>query len=177
LDYKSFDPVSWKPTFPNPAFLLTDREDAFWGAKQVASFTDDEIRALVKTGEYSDPRAADWIAECLIKRRDKIAALAFSKVLPLDKFHVNGGELEFDDLSAAVVGGTSRQYTVHWAKYDQQGHFTPLPNAVGKRIPAINGTGYLAATVGCSNGDACPDPITVYLRPSGSGLQVVGIDR
>ena len=58
---------------PNPAFLRTDREDAFWAAKQVAAFTDDEIRALVETGEYSDPRATDWIAECLIKRRDKIA--------------------------------------------------------------------------------------------------------
>jgi hypothetical protein len=69
LDYKSFDPVSWKASYPNPAFELTDREDAFWAAKQVAAFSDDEIRALVKTGEYTDSRTADWIAECLIKRR------------------------------------------------------------------------------------------------------------
>ena len=50
----------------------------------MAAFSDDEIRAIVETGEYSDPRAADWITECLIKRRDKIADAWFGKVLPLD---------------------------------------------------------------------------------------------
>ena len=70
-----------------------DREDAFWAAKQVAAFTDDEIRAIVATGELSDPRASDWIAECLIKRRDKIAAAWFPKVLPLNNFHVADGKL------------------------------------------------------------------------------------
>ena len=56
-----------------------DDEDAFWAAKQVAAFTDEEIRAIVQTGEYSDPRAADWIADCLIQRRDKIAAAWLGK--------------------------------------------------------------------------------------------------
>jgi len=179
LDYRSFDPVMWKPTYPNPAFLLTDREDAFWAAKQVAAFSDDEIRALVKTGEYSDPRATDWIAECLIKRRDKIADAAFAKVLPLDKFRVKDGEIGFDDLAASRGSGTARLYEVRWAKYDQQSHFTPLPNNLGRKVPAIGDTEYLAATIGCA-GDAehsCPDPITVYVRHSGTGLQVAGIDR
>src|SRR6185369_2978025 len=93
LDAWSFDPLQWKPEVPNPAFVMMDSADAFWAAKQVAAFTDDEIRALVKTGEYTDPRAAEWIAECLIKRRDKIAATWFAKVLPLDKFRVDGGQL------------------------------------------------------------------------------------
>ena len=57
FDHWSFDPVAWKSDYPNPAFLLMDREDAFWAAKQVAAFSDAEIRALVETGEYSDPRA------------------------------------------------------------------------------------------------------------------------
>ena len=179
LDYKSFDPVTWKPTYPNPAFLLTDREDAFWAAKQVAAFTDDEIRALVRTGEYSDPRATDWIAECLIKRRDKIADVAFARVLPLDKFSVKDGRLAFEDLSASRAAGPSRLFQMHWAKYDQQGHFTALPNDVGREIPAIRDTEYLAATIGCVGipGQSCPDPITVYVRRAGSGPQVVGIDR
>ena len=179
LDYKSFDPASWKPSYPNPAFLLTDREDAFWGAKQVAAFTDAEIRALVKTGEYSDPRTADWIAECLIQRRDKIADFAFARVLPLDKFRVKDGELAFDDLFSGRRPGPSRLYQVHWAKYDQQGHFTPLPKDVGRKIPAVTGTEYLAATIQCSAGqeEPCPGPVTVYVRHSGAALQVVGVDR
>jgi hypothetical protein len=179
LDYKSFDPVSWKSTYPNPAFLLTDREDVFWAAKQVAAFSDDEIRALVQTGEYSDPRATDWIAECLIKRRDKIADVAFAKVLPLDKFRVKDAELAFDDLAANRTAGTPRSYEVRWAKYDQQGHLTALPNALGRKIPPISDTEYLAATIGCTDDPAQsrPNPVTVYLRRSGTGLRVVGIDR
>jgi len=179
LDYKSFDPVSWKPTYPNPAFLLTDREDAFWAAKQVAAFTDDEIRALVQTGGYSDPRTAEWITECLIKRRNKIADMAFARTLPLDKFRVENGELAFDDLAANREGGAPGRYEVRWATYDQQGHFTALPNASGRRIPVISGTENLAATIACASeaAQSCANPVTVYLRRSGTGLQAVGIDR
>lgn len=179
LDYKSFDPVSWKASYPNPAFELTDREDAFWAAKQVAAFSDDEIRALVKTGEYTDSRTADWIAECLIKRRDKIAETWLSRVLPLDKFRVNDGELGFDDLAASRLGGMARLYRVQWAKSDPQGHFAVLPHAMGKKVPAFNGDEYLAATISCGAGfgEACPDPVTVYLRRGVSQIEVVGIDR
>ncbi len=179
FDSWSFDPIAWKSNYPNPAFLMMDREDAFWAAKQVAAFTDDEIRALVKTGEYTDPRAADWIAECLIKRRDKIAETWFATVLPLDKFRVTDGELGFDDLAASRPGGPARLYRIEWAKYDQKGHFTALPNAGGRQIPAFNGTEYVAVTISCDgkSGEACPGPVTVYLRRAASQIEVVGIDR
>jgi hypothetical protein len=177
LDAWSFDPFQWKPEVPNPAFLMMDRVDAFWAAKQVAAFTDDEIRALVKTGEYTDPRAADWIAECLIKRRDKIADAWFAKILPLDKFRVDDGQLGFDDLAASRSDGVAPLYKIQWAKYDQ-GNLTALPHAAGPRIPAAESE-YLAATISCGNGDAvlCPGSVTVYLRRATMGYQVVGIDH
>jgi len=172
FDAWSFDPTSWKSNYPNPAFLLMDPEDAFWAAKQVAAFTDDEIRAIVKAGEYSDPRAADWISDCLIKRRDKIAQAWFSKVLPLDKFRITDGRLAFDDLSAA-----RRTYNVSWSSYDNDHRrATALPGAVGTKLPAVKGdTNYLAATIACSDG--CPNPVTVYLRRAGLVFEVVGVDR
>jgi hypothetical protein len=178
LDYWSFDPTSWKPNYPNPAFLMMDREDAFWAAKQVAAFTDDEIRALVETGEYSDPRAVGWIAECLIKRRDKIAEAWFSRVLPLDRFRVVEGRLAFDDLGARYGIGAARQYDVRWSSYDNQGHLGALPEAGGMMIPA-GASEYLAATIGCSGADeaSCPGSVTVYLRRAGTAIQVVGIER
>src|SRR5262249_40411922 len=89
FDSWPFHPLSWKPNYPNPSFLVMDQADAFWAAKQVAAFSDAEIRALVETGEFSDPRAADWITRCLIERRDKIAAAWYSRVLPLDNFQVS----------------------------------------------------------------------------------------
>ena len=98
FDSWSFDPLSWKPNYPNPAFLLMDREDAFWAAKQVAAFTDAEIRALVETGEYSDARASQWIADSLIKRRDKIAEVWFSGVLPSRQVQCSGWDADFRGL-------------------------------------------------------------------------------
>ena len=177
IDSWSFDPLAWKPNYPNPAFLLMDREDAFWAAKQVAAFSDAEIRALVETGEYTNPGATGWITECLIKRRDKIAEAWFSKLLPLDNFKVSDGRLVFDDLGAARGIGKNREYTVRWASWDQNGA-TALPDT-GSRIPAFGGgTKYLAATIACTSGDAaCGNPVIAYLRRSERGLEVVGIDR
>jgi len=178
LDYSSFDPLSWKPNYPNPAFLMMDREDAFWAAKQVAAFTDAEIRALVETGEFSDPRAVDWITECLAWRRDKIAAAWFSKVLPLDNFRISDGKLVFEDLGAARGIGKGREYTVRWARWDKSGGTAALPDS-GAQVPAFGGdTKYLAATVACAGGDAvCGNPLTVYVRRSEKGLEAVGVDR
>jgi hypothetical protein len=28
-----FDPLTWKPNYPNPAFLEMTPQDAYWGAK------------------------------------------------------------------------------------------------------------------------------------------------
>jgi hypothetical protein len=47
-------------------------DDAFWAARRVMAFSDDLIRALVKTGQFSDPRAEAYLGDVLIKRRDKI---------------------------------------------------------------------------------------------------------
>jgi hypothetical protein len=155
-----------------------DVEDGFWGAKQVASFTDDEIRTLVQTGEYSDPRATEWVAECLIKRRDKIADAWFSQVLPLDRLRLLDGKLAFDDL-ARGSGAASREYTVRWASYDRAGNATSLPAAEGRRPPPLRAdTEYLAATIALANAaDPCPRPVTVYMRARGGALEVVGVDR
>jgi len=176
FDAWSFDPLTWKPNYPNPAFLLMDRQDAFWAAKQVAAFTDDEIRTIFKTGEFSDPRATDWIVECLIKRRDKIIQAWLSDVMPLDKFRIANGSLAFDDLTPRSANAAKRSYDVRWSTFDNDhGRLTALPGANGWKIPPVgNGTEYLAATI------AAPQdrkPIVVYIRRSAAAFEVVGVDR
>jgi len=178
FDFKSFDPVSWKGDYPNPAFLLMDNADAYWAAKQVAAFTDADIRALVETGEYSDPRATDWITECLIKRRDKIAQEWLSRVLPLDHFSVVNGELTFENVGAKYGLGDGREYKISWSSIDDRGESTRLMD-VGARVPKLRGyTKYLAANIGCpETGSGCASAITVYLRGGEAGVRVIGIDR
>jgi hypothetical protein len=180
FDAASFDPLKWKPNYPNPAFLLMDDDDAFWAAKQVAAFTDDEIWAIVKTGEYSDPRATEWIAKCLIQRRDKIAAAWLGRVLPLDRFRVADGALSFDDLSG-LVDVKQLGYRIEWATFDNDRNVaTKIPDALGRSLPRVDSaTQYLAATVGCGNASegACPNSVTVYLRRTATGFEVVGRER
>jgi hypothetical protein len=176
FDSWSFDPVAWKPNYPNPAFMMMDREDAFWAAKQVAAFTDAEIRALVETGEYSDPRAAQWIADCLIKRRDKIADAWFSRVLPLDHFRITDGRLEFEDLQTRG-DRTDPEYSVSWTSWDGDGWSAPLPDA-STRVPGFRtDTQYLSATIRAVGSAESEQLVRVYVRPGQNGPEVVGIRR
>ncbi len=86
FESKRFDAAGWLAEYPNPAFTNRLPDDGFWAAKQVMAFTDEQIRAIVATGEYSRKESAEWIANALIERRDKIGRAFFAQVLPLDKF-------------------------------------------------------------------------------------------
>jgi len=72
VESKTFDPVGWRPDYPNPAFDERTDRDVRWGARIVAGFTDEDIRAVVASVHYSDPRATDDITRVLIERRDKL---------------------------------------------------------------------------------------------------------
>ena len=69
---EAFDPETWKPRAPTAAYIDMRDDDAFWAARRVMAFSDDLIRAIVKTGEYSDPAAEKYLGDVLIQRRDKI---------------------------------------------------------------------------------------------------------
>ena len=102
FDASNFYPGKFKSMTPNPAFDNMTYRDAFWGAKLVMSFTDDQLEAVIKEGRYSDPEAEAYLFEVLKQRRDKIGRYWFSKINPLDNFrieNVNGKwQLCFDDL-------------------------------------------------------------------------------
>ena len=91
---------------PLPPFVNRLPDDTFWAARQVMAFTDEEIRAIVQTGQYSKP-AEDWITATLIERRNRIGRTYFGRVLPLDRIRVEGNTLAFDDLG--VSNGFARR--------------------------------------------------------------------
>ena len=78
-----FDPPKWKPRVPNPAFRRARPDDTFWAARRVMAFTDEMIRAAVRTGRYSDPAAEKHIADTLIARRDAIGRAWLTDVNPV----------------------------------------------------------------------------------------------
>ena len=63
-----FDPAGWTPRVPTAAILRARDDDTFWAARRVMAFSDEMIRALVKTGQYSEPQAEALLAKVLIQR-------------------------------------------------------------------------------------------------------------
>ena len=104
---EAFDPEAWKPEYPNPAFINMRPDDAFWAARIVARFSDDAIRTIVEKAQYSDPRAANYIVQTLITRRDKVLKHWLTSVNPLVDFVLSEqGALTF--VNAAVHTGVAK---------------------------------------------------------------------
>ena len=85
-----YDPSGWVMTYPNPAFQKMTLRDAYWGAKMVTSFSDEDLEAIVETAQMSNPEAEAYLLETLKKRRDRTGRHWFSKVNPLDCFRMEG---------------------------------------------------------------------------------------
>lgn len=171
-----FDPERWVPEYPNPAFLNRLPDDEFWAAKQIMSLGNEQIRAIVGTGQYSDPQAAEWLAQCLIQRRDKIGRAVYKKVLPLDKFEIRDNQLVFEDLSEKADFGAAGPYTIQWFQFDNgRGATSLIPGATNPAVPAPHGP-YLVARIASESRPAQLVDVTVRLEGSTSPA-VVGIDR
>ena len=174
IEWKVFDPERWVPEYPNPAFLNRLPDDEFWGAKQVAAFTDDDIRAIVSMGQISDKQAEAWLVECLIKRRDKIAHVYFSKVLPLDKFVIGNGEISWQDLGAAH-GLPAADVSLQWSSYDNRGGArTSIAGEVSRRIPS---TASAHSVLTLQDRKTPSHSIDVFISHAAGTPRIVGIER
>lgn len=170
FDYQTFDPEHWYSNYQNPAFDLRTPGDEYWAAKKVMAFSDEAIRAIVATGQYSDPRAAEWAVRCLVERRNRIGYAFFHDVLPLDRFEVRNGNLVFEDLAVKYRFREPQRYAVRWFSFDNQsGQRTAIANARSFELPR-SATTFLMAEI--RSGDPGKS-VDVYLR----GLRVVGVDR
>ncbi len=179
FEWEIYEPDEWKPEYRNPAFVNRRPDDTYWGAKKVMAFSDDDIRALVESAEYSDKEAAEWLITCLRKRRDKIGMEYFSRVLPLDEFAVRDGRLEYVHLGDRYGLFDKPEIAISWARFDNAtGASAAIEGASGARLPtavsdAADGS-YCSAHL---TGDDPAKTVTVYLRKQAGGYQVVGIDR
>lgn len=148
IDVEKFDPEKWRPLLFNFAFDDLTRADAFWAAKIVMSFSDDDIRTVVRAGELSDPKAEDFLVSALVARRDKIGKAWFAEVSPLDRFRLeedaSGYQLTFEDLAVNYKlepeGDTVYQYRLE--ESDGKGgfkaatDFTPVTSASSVALPS-----------------------------------------
>jgi hypothetical protein len=175
-----FQPDEWKPHYPNPAFQRRLPDDDYWAAKQVMAFTDDDIRAIVETARFSDPRSVDYVIQVLEERRNKIGRIFFAKVLPLDDFRVQNGTLLFDDLAVRYSFRAPRRYTVRWSWFNNADQkLSPIPGAESAQLPQ-EALQAFAGSYFCAQLTAPDEPqksVSVYIRKDLVDYKVVGIDR
>lgn len=189
VDADAFEPEKWKPEYPNAAFDKMQPDDAFWGARIVASFSDAALRAVVEKARYSDPRATDYVTSVLIQRRDKIARTWLTALNPVVDFRLAAdGTLTFTN--AAVVAGAATpgvRYTLTWSRFDnatgahdQVGGETRLtePRAQAPRA-VLGGSDYIAVAVRTEQAGrpAWARLVQVYFRRVAGGWLTVGLDR
>jgi len=180
----------WKPRVPNPAFIRGRPDDTFWAARRVMAFTDEMIRAAVRTGRYSDPAAEKFIADTLIARRDAIGRAWLTNVNPVvDPALDASGALKF--VNAAVAAGLAKapaSYEVSFFTFDNA---TGTSTAIGAPVTGAGEQATAPASLPSANGafvrvqitavdgphPSWATPVQAYFARSGQGWKLVGFER
>jgi hypothetical protein len=184
-----FDPTAWKPQTPVRAYIEMRADDGFWAARRVMAFTDDLIRAAVRTGEYTDPAAGPHLAAVLIKRRDAIGRAYLPAINPIVDPRLDAaGTLTLGN--AAVAAGFADAPTAYHASWSRFDNTTGATTAIG-RTEGTSGT--MAAPAGLpadagafvevdisADSTAHPSwaqPVRTYFRRTAGGWKLVGLER
>ncbi len=184
-----FEPREWRPQTPTKAWAELRDDDAFWAARRVTAFTDELIRAAVHTGQFSDPAAEKYLADVLIKRREKIKSVYLPAVNPIVNPRLDAnGRLTFEN--AAVAGGVATApatYRASWFRFNNatderqplsetQSTTTTIEPPNG--LPTASGS-FVAVDISADD-KAYPtwrQPIKAYFRRDGTGWKLVGLER
>jgi len=189
FEARAFDPLKWKPEYPNPAFENMRGDDAFWAARILARFTDEMIGGVVKKAQYSDPRATQYMTQALITRRDKTVAAWLNQVCPVvDPVLASDGAIAFRN--AAVDARTStpaESYQLQWFRFDNAtATRTPIGEAqtvsapAGRAPAALLDSGEYVGVEVTARHPQHPDwakPAAFFFRRGGSDWALVGVER
>lgn len=196
---EEFEPWRWKPNWPNKAFSRATDADAYWGAKLVGGFGDEHIRAAVAAGELPDPWAADTLATILSTRRDAIVRHWYGKVSPAENPRVTDSDgllaVAFDDIGLRDGPWTPDRSRYGWRFDDpalgirREGE-APIGRRGHEVLVIVEGVAGSARGRDASSDLATldirivregsgvePRPARIYLRWSGNGYEIVGLEH
>jgi hypothetical protein len=189
FEAESFDPETWRPEYPNPAFRNLQPADAFWAARIVSRFSDEDIRAIVEKAEYSDSLATDYVTATLIKRRDRVLGRWLNQMNPVDDIVVDPeGRLTFRNASEAVgAGPPATNYALQWYRFDNlTDTHAPVGGEEFVTEPAgqaprelLSDAEFMAVRIRTFHlaHPAWARPATAYFRRVAGGWQPVGLER
>jgi hypothetical protein len=183
-----FDPIEWRPEYPNPAFNNMRADDAFWAARLVSKFSNEAIRAIVAKAQYSEDGAAEHIVATLIKRRDKVLRAWLTAVNPLvNATLAEDGTLTFENAAVSAGLASKPSYVLTWSAFDNATASStgrteetrePDPRAAAPRT-IIDGARFVRVAIRTLHPDhpVWNDAVTFTFRRADKGWQTVGIDR
>jgi hypothetical protein len=186
----AYEPEEWKPRVPVAALRHIRADDELWAALRVLAFTEEHIRAAVKTGQYTDPAAEKILTDVLMKRREKIAQVYLAKVNPLTRFALDGaGVLTFENpaVRARIADAPKGGYTATWSRFDNATHSaqaigSPTTGADRLQAPADlprTAGSYIKVSINAVDPPhaSWAKSVDVYFRSTGGGWQLVGVER
>ena len=155
----------------------------------MAALSDEAIRAVVKTGQYSDPKADEYLAQTLITRRDKIGQLWLNVVLPLVDCELAGtGTLTCANIAVATKAAEPpEEYRIRWHRFDNQADSAqPVGEEIVTHDPRfsapqdlLDANEFVMAEIRGKHPrhPGWATPMKVYFRRTADGWRTVGIDR
>ncbi|MEZ5421066.1 MAG: hypothetical protein R2708_27530 [Vicinamibacterales bacterium] len=181
-----FQPGRWKPEYPNAAFGNARADDLFWAARRIMAVPDEAIRAVVEAAAYTESGAANYLADVIIARRDKVGLQWLTGVNPVGDFALaSDGTLTFSNVAVDTRRATRPDaYEIAWGVFDNA---TGTTRRVGasvtvERERATAPAGVLdAAFVEAAIHTRHPAfpawrrPVIVHFRRSAQGWTVVGV--
>jgi hypothetical protein len=81
------------------------------------SFTDDQLKVLVREGKYSDPAAEEYLLAVLEERRDMTGRYWFSRVSCLDDFVINDLAEGIQEIRFADLGINGKLWSERETRY------------------------------------------------------------
>jgi hypothetical protein len=186
-----FDPVAWKPRVPTMAFLHARSDDNFWAARRVMAFSDQLIRSAVSAGRFSDDGAGRYLADVLIKRRDRIGRAYLTAINPVvDVALDQSGVLTFSNaaVDAEVAAAPAGGYRAHWYVFENAtresqplGTPTAAPTGRMKAPPELPDKAGVFVRIDIEAVDpphpSWTVPVRAYFRRTTDAWKLVGFER
>jgi hypothetical protein len=186
---ESFDPTTWRPHTAATAYIDMRPDDAFWAARRVMAFSDDLIRAAVKTGQFTEAGAEQYFGDELIKRRNAIGRAYLAAINPIVDAKLSAaGVLTFEN--AAVHYGVAEppeSYKAVWSTFDNTTGATSHIGDTEGREASLQAPSGLSSASGSfvkvelsavsATHPAWAQPVALYFRSAAGGWKLVGLER
>ena len=189
LHNADFNPDNWKPRVPNQAFLHARADDKFWAAQRLAALSTDLIRAAVRSGDFGDPAAEEFLVRALAQRRDAITRVYLPALNPIAAPALDAaGVLTFRNAAVeADVAKVPQGYRAAWWTFDNAtGTTGRIGESTGSSttleapaaLPRSEGAFVKVevSAVGSANAKWA-EPVTAYFRFGQGAWTLVGFER